>query len=114
MKDSAKAKGLTEIKTIGARSSLAKDMPHKLHMRLCTLEMERYRRDQERRVALERAAKCQSRCEQIEQEVRQLMEQINRNAAVAPVAANRAVRAIGQTLAGKSAGAAPVPMKHRY
>ena len=63
------------------------DVPvHKLHMRLCVLEMERYRRDQERRVALERAAKCEERCAAIEQEVKKLLGALARRGA-GPLAA---------------------------
>jgi hypothetical protein len=70
-------RGVQEIRTAAARSG-AQAPTHSLHMRLCVLEMERHRRDQERMVALTRAAKCQARCEQIEQEVQSLLAQINR------------------------------------
>ncbi|MDX2148867.1 MAG: hypothetical protein SFZ23_15235 [Planctomycetota bacterium] len=71
-------KSLQDVRTnSGAVGATRAAVPHQVHMRLCTLEMERYRRDQERRVALERAAKCQARCEQIEAEVQTLLDAIN-------------------------------------
>jgi len=57
---------------------------HKLHMRLCVLEMERHRRDQERRVALERANKCEARCRVLDEEVRALLNVMQRPEAAAP------------------------------
>lgn len=73
-------RGLQELRTSAAaigNASTASAMPHKLHMRLCALEMERYRRESERRVAMERADKCQARCQAIEAEVRTLLAAIN-------------------------------------
>lgn len=65
-------RGLSDIRT---RTSAAGDkrLPHHVHMRLCVLEMERYRRDTERRLALERVAKCESRLKQIDDEARSLL-----------------------------------------
>lgn len=68
-------RGVGEIKTRSGNNS-AEALPHKLHMRLCALEMERYRRDQERQVALARAEQAQARCEEIESEVRSLQAAI--------------------------------------
>jgi hypothetical protein len=69
-------KGLQDMRTSAAAlSGSGTDvLPHKLHMRLCALEMERYRRDQERNVALERARRCEARVAAIETEVRALLE----------------------------------------
>jgi hypothetical protein len=68
-------KGLQDMRTSAAYLSgkPGEVEAHKLHMRLCVLEMERHRRDQERRVALERAAKCEARCRVLDQEVRSLL-----------------------------------------
>lgn len=68
-------RGVGDIKTRSGGNA-AENLPHKLHMRLCALEMERYRRDQERQVALARAANCQARCEEIEAEVHKLQQAI--------------------------------------
>lgn len=90
-------KGLQDMRTTAAAVSGKGPgvAPHKLHMRLCALEMERFRRDQERRVALERAAKCEARCRALEAEVHQLMEVIRRGSAEAepPVVSTRPPRA---------------------
>jgi hypothetical protein len=51
-------------------------LPHKTHMRLVCLEMERYRRAQERDNLLARAARCEERCAAIDVEVHQLMERL--------------------------------------
>lgn len=51
-------------------------LPHKTHMRLVCLEMERYRRAQERDNLLARAERCEERCAAIDFEVRQLMEHL--------------------------------------
>lgn len=75
-------KGLIDVKTTAAAlSGSSGGLPaHKLHMRLCALEMERYRREHERRIALERADKCTQRCDAIEAEVRALLNVMNRRA----------------------------------
>lgn len=52
------------------------DPAHKTYMRLSALEMERYRREQDRRVALKRAELCRKRCEEIEIEIQNLLESI--------------------------------------
>lgn len=77
MKDHVPTRGIRDIRTNASASGFVEALPHKLHMRLCSLEMERYRRDQERKVALQRAAKCEERCRQIEGEVRAIMDTIN-------------------------------------
>jgi hypothetical protein len=51
-------------------------------MRLCCLEMERFRREQEQSVAVTRARKCVERCHHIEMEVQELLRSIGQ----APVA----------------------------
>jgi hypothetical protein len=48
MKQPMTLKGLQEMRTNADTSALVSGLPHKLHMRLCCLEMERHRRDQER------------------------------------------------------------------
>jgi len=48
-------------------------LPHKAHMRLVCLEMERYRRAQEREYLLARAVRCEERCAAIDAEVGILM-----------------------------------------
>lgn len=73
-------KGLQDMRTSASYLSgkAGEVEAHKLHMRLCVLEMERHRRDQERRVALERAAKCEARCRVLDEEVRALLKLMHR------------------------------------
>ncbi|MDX2116354.1 MAG: hypothetical protein SFZ24_12150 [Planctomycetota bacterium] len=60
-----------------ASSARPGQLPHKTHMRLVCLEMERYRRAQERDTLLARAAHCEHRCAEIDAEVRTLMARLN-------------------------------------
>lgn len=53
-------------------------LPHKTHMRLVCLEMERYRRAAERDTLLARAARCEERCAEIDAEVAALMDHLNK------------------------------------
>lgn len=57
-------------------------LPHKTHMRLVCLEMERYRKLQECQNLLARAQRCKERCAAIDVEVRQLMAVLDRTRAV--------------------------------
>lgn len=71
-------KGLQDMrKTAAAVGGRGDALPHQIHMRLCALEMERSRRDQERQVCLARAARCEDRCRLIDTEVRALMEALS-------------------------------------
>lgn len=95
MKDHPPTKSIRDIRTLNSMTGMVETLPHKLHMRLCSLEMERYRRDQERKVALLRATKCEERCKAIEAEVRAIMNTINARMnedAIAEVKAPRSVR----------------------
>jgi hypothetical protein len=62
-------------------------LPHKTHMRLVCLEMERYRRVQERQTLLARAARCEERCAEIDAEVQQLMATLQNARPKVPVIA---------------------------
>lgn len=103
-------RGLQEMRTsagaIGTASNAA-TMPHKLHMRLCSLEMERYRREQERRVAMERADKCEARCRAIESEVRTLLAAINAQNTMHTVEPKTIVGPRGATRGAASGGTGP-------
>lgn len=50
-------------------------------MRLCTLEMERYRREQERESAMARAQICSDRIEQIRRESGEILAALGHGAA---------------------------------
>jgi chromosome segregation ATPase len=61
----------------GASSITRADTPaHQLYMRLCTLEMERHRLQQERSEALERVQRTEHRIAQIDAETRQFQAKI--------------------------------------
>jgi hypothetical protein len=106
-------KGLQERKTTATFMGGGNVLPHKLHMRLCALEMERHRRDQERRVALERARKCHERCEAIETEVRAILEVIQ-NRAPLPELKPRPARGARTTAATNPSIRPAGILKHRY
>jgi len=85
------------------KSGTGQKFPHQTYMRLCCLEMERFRREQEKAAAMVRANKCESRCAQIEAEVRELLSTIGPglvdNAATdIAVAVSSAVRVNGHKL----------------
>lgn len=58
-------------------------LPHKTHMRLVCLEMERHRKLQEIQNLMARAQRCRERCAEIDVEVRQLMAILDRGRAAA-------------------------------
>lgn len=105
-------KGLQDMRTSASYLSgkNGKIESHKLHMRLCVLEMERHRRDQERRVALERAAKCEARCRVLDEEVRALLNVMQRPEAQEP---SIVVTARGRSVPGIPAPTQP-PFTHLY
>lgn len=106
-------KGLADMRTIGGQPGEGRLLPHKLHMRLCCLEMERHRRDQERKNLLARAGRCEDRCNQIDVEVKALMAQLAASGYHGVVAAStgrmspvKSARAVGT--------AASTSFTHRY
>lgn len=58
-------------------------LPHKTHMRLVCLEMERHRKLQEVQNLMARAQRCRERCAEIDVEVRQLMAILDKGRAAA-------------------------------
>jgi hypothetical protein len=68
--------GMGSARPSAVSRSREDDPAHKTYMRLSALEMERYRREQDRRVALKRAELCRKRCEEIENEIQNLLESI--------------------------------------
>lgn len=76
------SRGVRDIKTLADK---AEDLhaPHKLYMRLFSLETERHRRLQERGSAMQRVENIDARCAEIAEEMEQLL-QILGVAAVAP------------------------------
>lgn len=68
-----KLRGLREIRTSTGPSTSEANLPQ-IYMRLCALEMERHRREHERRASVERAARCEERCAEIDDERRTLLE----------------------------------------
>lgn len=116
MKHPVTLKGLQEMRT-NTDAAISTALPHKLHMKLCCLEMERHRRDLERKVAMERANKCQARCEVIDLEVRRLLDVINKQSAAQAELKPIALRAPLPVAATSTATAGQVssrPMTHRY
>lgn len=68
-------RGANDIR--GASSITRADTPaHQMYMRLCTLEMERHRLQQERNEALERVQRTERRMAQIDAEIRQFQAKI--------------------------------------
>ncbi len=84
-----KTRRLAELRSIVGRPTNGAKFPHEIYMRLCCLEMERFRREQEQTVAVTRARKCVERCRRIEMEVQELLRSIGQ----APAAGAAAVRA---------------------
>jgi hypothetical protein len=66
-------RGVNDIRTRSGHSPARSDPAHKTHMRLCCLEMERARREEEKRQAMERAARCDERLGKIDSEVQRLL-----------------------------------------
>ena len=62
-----KLRGLHEIRTSTGPARGEANLPQ-IYMRLCALEMERHRREHERRAALERMRVCDERCAEIDAE----------------------------------------------
>ena len=73
---------LANLRSVAGRPTNGAKFPHEIYMRLCCLEMERFRREQEQSVAVTRARKCVERCHHIEMEVQELLRSIGQ----APVA----------------------------
>jgi hypothetical protein len=71
-----KIQRLANLRGVAGRSANGARFPHEIYMRLCCLEMERFRREQEQSVAVTRARRCVERCRHIEMEVRQLLRSI--------------------------------------
>ncbi len=68
-------RGVQDIRTVAGRVTSPGDA-HKRYLRLCTLEMERSRREQERRVAQQRADVARSRIVQLESEIVEILQTI--------------------------------------
>lgn len=77
-------KGASDLRS--AAAPRPGQLPHKTHMRLVCLEMERYRKQQEYLTLTSRAQRCKQRCAEIEVEVRQLMKALGVDQLVAPTA----------------------------
>ena len=77
-----KIRRLANLRGVAGRHTNGTKFPHEIYMRLCCLEMERFRREQEQSVAVTRARKCVERCRHIEMEVQELLRSIGQ----APVA----------------------------
>jgi len=77
-----KIRRLANLRGVAGRPTNGARFPHEIYMRLCCLEMERFRREQEQSVAVTRARKCVERCHVIEMEVQELLRSIGQ----APVA----------------------------
>ncbi len=88
-------------------------LPHKTHMRLVCLEMERYRKARERESLLARAARCEERCAAIDVEVRMLMANLAR---LRPMGGHHAEVKAPVGLSSAVAKALPVnpPATHTY
>ncbi|MGD0541862.1 MAG: hypothetical protein ABSB33_10125 [Tepidisphaeraceae bacterium] len=71
-----KIRRLASLRSVAARPTNGAKFPHEIYMRLCCLEMERFRREQEQSVAVTRARKCMERCHHIEMEVQELLRSI--------------------------------------
>jgi hypothetical protein len=71
-----KIRRLADMRSISGRCSNGTKFPHEIYMRLCCLEMERFRREQEQSAAAARARKCVERCHTIEVEVQVLLRSI--------------------------------------
>jgi hypothetical protein len=67
---------VANVGSVGGRAANGARFPHEIYMRLCCLEMERFRREQEQSVAVTRARKCMERCRHIEMEVQELLRSI--------------------------------------
>jgi hypothetical protein len=71
-----KIRRLANLRGVAGRPTNGARFPHEIYMRLCCLEMERFRREQEQSVAVTRARKCMDRCRRIEMEVQELLRSI--------------------------------------
>ena len=81
-----KIRRLANLRGVAGRPTNGTRFPHEIYMRLCCLEMERFRREQEQSVAVTRARKCVERCRHIEMEVRELLRSIGQAPLVGPAA----------------------------
>jgi hypothetical protein len=76
-------KGLRDIKTQAGRVEVAA-VPHRAYMKLSCLEMERFRKDMERRSALARVAIIDARIEEIDAEKARITEALGAVVGVIP------------------------------
>lgn len=72
-----KIRGASDIRTASSRIP-ANSSPHKLFLRIASLEMKRQRYDRERASAEARITECRRRCQQINDEVEQMLDEIQR------------------------------------
>ena len=78
MAPSSRRKGIQDIRTIAGRPTTP-GSNHRVYMRLATLEMERMRREQEYRVAAERAEAALNRVNKLQSEIRSIASMIFRD-----------------------------------
>lgn len=76
-------KGASDLRS--AAAARGAQLPHKTHMRLVCLEMERHRRQVECQSLLARAERCASRCREIDAEVDQLLASLRSRRAAVPM-----------------------------
>jgi hypothetical protein len=69
------ARGVQGIRTLGGMSAERK-LPHQAYLRIACLEMERFRKGQERQSAMRRVESIDSRCAQITSEQTTLMSSL--------------------------------------
>ena len=69
------ARGVQDIRTHVGMSS-EKKMPHQAYLRIACLEMEKFRRGQERQCAMRRVESIDSRCGEISEEQAMLMSSL--------------------------------------
>ncbi len=78
----SRRRGIQDIRTMAGRPSTP-GSNHRAYMRLATLEMERMRREQEYRVAAERADAALNRVNKLQSEIRDIAAMIFRDSAKA-------------------------------
>lgn len=69
-------KGLTSIRTLSGRVDQV-SLPYRIYMQITCLEMERARRDRERRSATERIMEIDARVKQIDQAKEELLRAVS-------------------------------------
>ncbi len=78
-----KKRGMREIRTISSLADV-RNVPHKAYMKISALEMEKFRRGQEREKAMQRIREIDERFEEIDAEVAELLQHIGVNDGAAP------------------------------